>query len=250
MVPGWDVDSGDRVVDRCAPGCPAAIPDASAEGERIPEGAQRRAAAAGDREREEQTEAGPLHRGRDAALRSDIPDAIDGGLPTRSTRCYAAAMRIAACGCLLLACGPAATSRNNAVVHPSTLAEISPEVVLEPPGADPVHVTVEVARTPSTRRRGLMFRRHLAPIAGMLFVFERPAPRTFWMRNTFLRLDMIFIGADRHVVGVVADATPLTDDPRAVDADSQYVLEVRAGFASEHGVVPGTLARFVGVSEE
>lgn len=124
------------------------------------------------------------------------------------------------------------------------------EVVLEPAAGDPVTVRVEVAATPALQRRGLMFRRTLAPDAGMLFVFDEPEVQYFWMRNTYLRLDMIFIGADRRVVGLVENAQPLTDDERAIDAESQYVLEVHGGFAAAHGIVPGTPVRFVGLTED
>jgi hypothetical protein len=137
-------------------------------------------------------------------------------------------------------------------VHPTYQHPSLPtgEVVLEPEGGEPVTVRVEVARTDATRRRGLMFRRHMPPDAGMLFIFEHPEVQSFWMRNTFLALDILFIGADRRVVGVVADATPLTDRERAVEAESQYVLEVHAGFAREHDLRPGTAVRFEGLAEE
>jgi hypothetical protein len=95
-----------------------------------------------------------------------------------------------------------------------------------------------------------MGRRRLAPDAGMLFVFERAERQSFWMRNTFLPLDIIFIGEDRRIAGVVEDATPRTDDERAVDAESRYVLEVHAGFAREHGLTAGTPVRFVNLPED
>lgn len=123
------------------------------------------------------------------------------------------------------------------------------EVWLEPEGRDPVRVSVEVAHTEPLRRRGLMYRRHLARDAGMLFVFPRAERQSFWMRNTFLRLDMIFVD-DGRVVGIVEDAAPLTEEERAVEQESKYVLEVHAGFAREHGLALGTPVRFANVVEE
>lgn len=123
----------------------------------------------------------------------------------------------------------------------------APWVVLEPPGRDPVTVRVEVARTPAQTQQGLMYRRELDRDAGMLFLFPRSRHQTFWMRNTYLPLDMIFITSEMRVLGVVEDATPETDDARAVDGVSQFVLEVNAGFAREHGIGPGTLVRFENV---
>ncbi len=113
-------------------------------------------------------------------------------------------------------------------------------VVLVPDGRAPSRVRVEIAVTDAQQERGLMFRRHLDPDAGMLFVYGAPEQQTFWMKNTYIPLDMIFIGADRHVVGVVANAAPLTTVSREVDAPSQYVLEVNGGFAAHHGIGVGT----------
>lgn len=126
----------------------------------------------------------------------------------------------------------------------------SARVVLEPEGGQAVEVRVEVARTDPERRRGLMWRRHLGRDAGMLFVFERLERQVFWMRNTYVPLDIVFIGDDRRIVGIVEHATPLTDDDRAVEAPSRYVLEVRAGFAAVHGLAVGTAVRFVDLPEE
>jgi uncharacterized membrane protein (UPF0127 family) len=69
------------------------------------------------------------------------------------------------------------------------------------------------------------------------------------MRNTLIPLDMIFLGEDRAVVGVVSNATPRTDTLRSVHKPSKYVLEVGAGEAAMHGVIPGTRAVFLGIRE-
>jgi uncharacterized membrane protein (UPF0127 family) len=120
-------------------------------------------------------------------------------------------------------------------------------VTLEPPGGEPVSFRVEIAADDASRGRGLMFRRHLDADAGMLFVFDAEEPLSFWMRNTYLPLDMIFITADMRVLGVVENAEPLTDDPREVEGSSKYVLEVNAGTARRYGIGPGTPVRFEGV---
>lgn len=131
----------------------------------------------------------------------------------------------------------------------SSRRDDAPIVVLEPPGHEPAVVRVEVARTPAQTQRGLMYRRELDQDAGMLFLFPRARHQTFWMRNTYLPLDMIFITSEMRVLGVVENATPETDDARQVDGVSQFVLEVNAGFAREHGIGPGTLVRFENVPE-
>lgn len=118
-------------------------------------------------------------------------------------------------------------------------------VLLEPLGSEAVRVRVEVVQTPEERQRGLMYRKQLDPDAGMLFVFERPQHNVFWMRNTFLPLDMIFITPSWSVLGVVENATPQTDSPREVPGESLYVLEVNAGFARQHGVTQGTKVQWI-----
>ncbi|HKU37001.1 MAG TPA: DUF192 domain-containing protein [Polyangiales bacterium] len=120
-----------------------------------------------------------------------------------------------------------------------------PVVELEPVGGSPVRVRVELAQTPEQRQRGLMFRKQLAPDAGMLFIFEHPQHNVFWMHNTYLPLDMIFITADWNVLGVVENATPQTDSPREVPGISAYVLEVNAGFSRQYGIAAGTKARLI-----
>jgi uncharacterized membrane protein (UPF0127 family) len=125
------------------------------------------------------------------------------------------------------------------------------EVILHPVDGPAVRVRVELAVEQVRRQRGLMFRRELAPDAGMLFVFPPPDRRqAFWMRNTFLPLDMIFIDGDRRVVGVVERAEPRTDTLREVDAPSRYVLEVNGGFAAQHGVGPGARVDILGLDAE
>lgn len=113
----------------------------------------------------------------------------------------------------------------------------------------PVTVSVEIANTPDTRARGLMYRQDLAPDAGMLFIFATPSEQRFWMKNTPLSLDMVFIGADRRIVGIVADTRPFTTNPLGVDAPSLYVLEVHAGFCAKHGIATGNRVEFAQVPE-
>lgn len=102
----------------------------------------------------------------------------------------------------------------------------------------------EVAATPDARATGLMNRRNLAPGHGMVFVFPYPEPQGFWMKNTYIALDMIFIGADGVVVGVVENARPLTLDLRGVSEASQFVVELPAFSARDHGIGPGTRVGF------
>jgi len=140
---------------------------------------------------------------------------------------------------------------SNAATSP-VAPEAAPEatgarVTLLPPGQAPVQVSVELAITPAERSRGLMFRKHLGEDDGMLFLFDREQPQSFWMRNTYIPLDMIFIRQDMTVLGVVENAEPETETSRNVPGSSRYVLEVNSGFARKHGVRADVPVRFEGV---
>lgn len=108
----------------------------------------------------------------------------------------------------------------------------------------PVVVQAEVAATPETRQRGLMFRKGLGDHEGMIFLFPDESPLTFWMHNTLIPLDMIFIRADHTILGVVGNATPETETPRHVPGASQFVLEVSGGFAAAQGIKAGQTVTF------
>ncbi len=109
-------------------------------------------------------------------------------------------------------------------------------------------VAVELARTDAERARGLMHRTELAPDAGMLFLFDEAGEHAFWMKNTLIPLDMIFIADDGRISGIVARATPGDLTPRQAGGASRYVLEVNGGWAEAHGVAPGDRVRFENVS--
>jgi uncharacterized membrane protein (UPF0127 family) len=127
--------------------------------------------------------------------------------------------------------------------------EPGPEVVFRPSGRPEARVAVEVMRTPRQIQRGLMYRAHLPPDDGMLFVFPSAAERRFWMKNTLVALDIIFVDRDLEVVGVVADAAPKTTVTRSLPGvESQYVVEVNAGWARAHGVEAGVPVELVRVA--
>lgn len=114
-----------------------------------------------------------------------------------------------------------------------------PEVVIHTRDGQSVRVYVELALTPEQQERGLMYRQSLAKDAGMLFVFSESDVHSFWMKNTPLPLDMLFIDAEREIVGIVEHAVPFTTTNRTVGKPSRYVLEVNAGFAGEHNMKSG-----------
>lgn len=105
-------------------------------------------------------------------------------------------------------------------------------------------VTVDVADTPPVIAQGLMYRLSLAPGHGMLFFMGRDKDWSFWMRNTVVPLDLIFISRKLTIAGIVHRAQPLTDEGRRIGVPSLYVLEVNAGWAKAHGVKAGARVRF------
>ena len=100
-------------------------------------------------------------------------------------------------------------------------------------------VEVEIVRKPAERNLGLMYRKSLAKDSGMLFIFEDEIKHTFTMKNTFIPLDMIFIGRDMRIAGWVENAKPLSQEQFSIARPSQYVLEVNAFFCRDQGLTIG-----------
>lgn len=99
--------------------------------------------------------------------------------------------------------------------------------------------TVEVAVTPDEQAIGLMFRASMPQDNGMLFVYRTPQPLAFWMENTFLPLDLIFIGQDGRILNVAANAKPLSRQPILSAGQAIGVLEINGGLAAALGIAPG-----------
>jgi uncharacterized membrane protein (UPF0127 family) len=117
--------------------------------------------------------------------------------------------------------------------------------IVAPDGKTRATVAVEVVNTFEQRQHGLMFRKHLDENAGMIFVFADASPRNFWMHNTLIPLDMIFVNSSFRVIGIVANATPETDSLRGGEGASQYVLEVNGGFCAKNGIEAGDRFDFI-----
>jgi hypothetical protein len=109
--------------------------------------------------------------------------------------------------------------------------------------------SVEVADDEAERGRGLMFREALAPSAGMLFVYESPRRARFWMKNTLIPLDMIFLDAAGVVTRVHADAVPLDETPIDGGPGVRFVLEIGGGLAARLGIAPGAELRHPAVGQ-
>jgi uncharacterized membrane protein (UPF0127 family) len=105
----------------------------------------------------------------------------------------------------------------------------------------PVSFSVEVADNEDKRAHGLMFRRSLKPDEGMIFLFDREEAITMWMKNTFIPLDMVFIGKDRRVIDIARNTEPFSTDIIGPKQPALWVLEINGGAAAKAGIERGDL---------
>ena len=98
---------------------------------------------------------------------------------------------------------------------------------------------IELADDPAQREQGLMYRRSMKDEQGMLFLFDRPAPQSFWMRNTYIPLDIIYVDENKKITTIHPNTTPLSEVSLPSDGDAQFVLEVNGGWCMRYGVKVG-----------
>ena len=128
-------------------------------------------------------------------------------------------------------------------VVPGAWAQTYSPLVVEQVDGSVFEFQVELALTNKQRQQGLMYRTELAPDKGMLFIFPTERMQSFWMRNTYIPLDIIFLRADGSVVNIVANAAPETDTPRPSTGPAKAVFEIAGGRAAELGIAPGDIVR-------
>lgn len=103
--------------------------------------------------------------------------------------------------------------------------------------------TVEVAADPKSQERGLMYRKQMADDAGMLFDFHRSQPVAFWMENTLIPLDMLFVRRDGTIANIRENAEPLSRESIPSFGDVQVVVEINGGLSRKLGIVAGGKVR-------
>lgn len=106
-------------------------------------------------------------------------------------------------------------------------------------GQEKSRLSVEIVDNEHSRELGLMYRRTMGADYGMLFVFDSAAVQSFWMKNTFIALDMIFVDEHGKIVTILPDAVPHSLEPRSSTAPALYVVEVNAGYAARHALRVG-----------
>jgi uncharacterized membrane protein (UPF0127 family) len=137
---------------------------------------------------------------------------------------------------------PQAETVTQEAVHPVSGLEI---IIVKVMTAGATHgFAVELADSPAEQARGLMFRTELGDDEGMLFPSVRPQMRSFWMKNTPLPLDIIFIGPDRRILNIAANTVPYSLESVVSAGPAIAVLELRGGRAEELGIEPGDMVEW------
>jgi len=126
-----------------------------------------------------------------------------------------------------------------AIAPASAQSALPTEKIVVDTKAGPRAFTVEIAADAKTRERGLMFRKHMDAGAGMLFDFQEPQLVDFWMENTILPLDMLFVRKDGTIANIAANAVPFSRDTIPSDGAIQVVIEINGGLARKLGIAPG-----------
>ena len=143
---------------------------------------------------------------------------------------------LAAVAVMLLASLPvAAENASRSPDYAATKIQLLPA-----PDRQSITFDVRLAKTPAQQAYGLMFSPPLAARTGMLFIFAKDGPRSFWMKNTPISLDMLFFDSNGGLVSIIANAEPFSLTERKSQAAAQYVLEIGGGEAARLGLGPLT----------
>ena len=125
------------------------------------------------------------------------------------------------------------------VVQGAAAADMLPTIPLSINGHK---ITAEVAATPDRRAMGLMHRFSLQPDHGMVFIFERPAPQGFWMKNTFIPLSIAFVGPDGRILNI-DEMVPQDESTHLSRGPALYAIEMRKGWFTQRGIKSGDLVK-------
>lgn len=117
-------------------------------------------------------------------------------------------------------------------------------VTFQRAGEDYLTIDVEIADNDSTIERGLMQRASLPDLSGMLFYMPNEEPQQFWMSNTLISLDIIYVDSNKEVVSMTKYTIPLSQEPIDSEIPALYVIEVPGGFTDTHGIIEGDVVAF------
>lgn len=137
------------------------------------------------------------------------------------------------------AAAPTAAHAAQPAVHPVSGLPVIP-LTATPAGGRPHTFRVEIARSEPEQARGLMFRTQMGPDEGMIFPYDPPQTVSFWMKNTVIPLDIVFIGTDHRVLNIATNAVPYSEATLPSAGPVIGVLELNGGRAKALGIAPGT----------
>ena len=155
----------------------------------------------------------------------------------------AGAVTLAACSTQAASEAQTAPAVVESAVHPESGLEVIPLTVTTADGTEHAF-RVEVAASPQEQQRGLMFRTSMGADEGMIFPLARVRMASFWMRNTVIPLDIIFIGPDNRILNIAAMTTPYSEESVPSIAPAKAVLELNGGRAGELGIKAGDLVEW------
>lgn len=105
-------------------------------------------------------------------------------------------------------------------------------------------IDVEIAENQAERSKGLMYRPYIPDSVGMLFIFEQSAPQGFWMKNTSIPLDIIYVDENKKIVSIAKNTKPYSEESIPSLGNAQYVVEVNAGFSERNNIITGDAISF------
>lgn len=105
-------------------------------------------------------------------------------------------------------------------------------------------IEVEIADNDAERAKGWMFRAEMPDSIGMLFIFEESEPQAFWMKNTLISLDIIYVNEKKQIVSIQKNAKPYSEESLPSNGNAQYVIEVNGGWCDKYGIGAGDVVRF------
>ena len=130
-------------------------------------------------------------------------------------------------------------SSNNVTAVPVEFEKEAEVYLIKPEGDTIKHLDIEIADDDYQRETGLMYRKSMQDDRGMLFIFEDEQPRGFYMKNTDIPLDLIFLNAKNKIVSIAKNAKPRNLETIPSEVPAQYVLEINAGLADQWNLQPG-----------
>lgn len=116
---------------------------------------------------------------------------------------------------------------------------------LDSTGNTKTKIDIQIANTDFDRQLGLMFRKSMSENQGMLFIFPQESVQSFWMRNTYISLDMIFVNADKKIITIHRNTKILSDKSYQSTGPAKYVIEVDAGFSDKFSIKVGDKVNWV-----